>query len=54
MLLIVSFPRIFPRFEFFYEQNSLLATLELTQSHVNSCILSRILHTEGKVQIGNN
>ena len=28
--------------------------MTLTQSHVNSCILSRILHTEGKVQIGNN
>ena len=31
-----EFSTHFPRFEFFYEQNSLLATLELTQSRVNS------------------
>ena len=58
MLLIVNFPRILPRFDFFYEQNSLLATLKLTQSHVNSllttCIVPRISQTEGKVQTENN
>ena len=58
MLLIANFPRILPRFDFFYEQNSVLATLKLTQSHVNSllttCIVPRISQTEGKVQTENN
>ena len=58
LLLIMNFPRILPRFDFFYEQNSPLATLKLTQSHVNSllttCIVPRISQTKGKVQTENN
>ena len=36
MLLILSFPRNSPAFDFFYELKSLYATLDLTQLRVNS------------------